>query len=113
MKEKTYVSKLSLGLSLLLSCGMASAEVWSDLTTISKLYPYASGGYAFNTPYANSTFSSCDYGTRWILLATQENYKAQVASLLLAFAAGKPIRMAIEELPASCEGRVNRFMVYP
>jgi hypothetical protein len=90
----------------------AQAEIWSTTTRITALYP-SSTGYAFNTEYANTTYSTCDNGRRWEIPKSYATYDALVATLLLAFAQDRPIQLAIDEVPPSCSGRVNRFYVFP
>lgn len=87
------------------------AEIWSDTTKITGLYPVWDG-YAFTTTYANSAYSTCDNAKRWFISKSNQNYSSMAASLLLAFAADKDIRMVIDEVPPNCQGSVNRFFVY-
>lgn len=90
----------------------AHAEIWSDTTKIVTLYPSATG-YYFLTDYSNTTYSTCDGGRRWEIPKSYENYDALIASLLLAFAQDRPIRLVIDDVPPNCAGRVNRFKVFP
>lgn len=89
----------------------ACAEVWSPHTRIVAVYP-TSNEYLFITEYSNTAYSTCDSGRRWVISRNYPNYTAMVASLLAAFAADKQITMAIDELPPSCQGVVNRFQVW-
>lgn len=87
-----------------------AAEIWSDWTTITMLYP-ASGNFFFNTAYANTSLSTCDGGTRWTISSSYPEYKTLVAVLTAAFMAGKEVTLNITVAPAACAGQVNRFVV--
>lgn len=104
-------AKWFLGASVLCSVS-AHAEVWSGETTITSLYP-TSTGYIFTTAYANTNLSTCDNGRRWSISSSFSNYNAMVATLIAAFTSGSRITLNIDELPPSCEGHVNRFIVLP
>lgn len=95
-----------------LCCLSAHAEIWSGETTITSLYP-TSTGYIFTTAYANTNLSTCDNGRRWSISSSFSNYNAMVATLIAAFASGNRVTLNIDELPPSCEGHVNRFIVLP
>jgi hypothetical protein len=106
-------TSLALGLLVMstVSPQVLADEIWSGSTKITLLYP-ASSGMIFNTTYANTSLSSCDSGKRWVVVATNANYKAMVATLTAAFIAGKNVNLNITVNPPACEAVVNRFLVY-
>ena len=91
--------------------GAVAAEIWSDPTPITVLYPN-SGSRAFNTAYSHPQ-STCDNGTRFEISMANPNYDVLVSSLLAAFYSGKTIRMNFAETGPRCAVIVNRFFVYP
>lgn len=89
----------------------AAADFWTGTTTITRIYPQATGGTAFLTAYSNSSVSTCDGGSRWLLPMAAPNYKAQVASLLLAFSQGLQVNLRVLDQAPSCMPEVDRFTV--
>jgi hypothetical protein len=112
MKSLTGLCRVILSILLVAAFNSASAtEIWSGPTTITGLYPYPQSAFVFNTEYANTTYSTCDNGKRWMIPKSHENYESQVAAIMLAFAAGKTINMVIVVLPGACEGTIDRFFI--
>jgi hypothetical protein len=96
---------------VVLALPAAAAEFWTGNTTVSRLYPQATGGMLFLTVYANSAASTCDSGRRWLLPMTAPNYNAQVASLLLAFSQGLPVNLHVPDQAPNCAPEIDRFTV--
>ena len=99
-------------LLLSLACS-AHGATWKDspYVEITKLYP-TDGGMAFYTTYSDTSVSSCDSGTRFGILSTDENYEVKVSTLLAAFMAGKKVLLRYDSSQEKqCSAIINRFMV--
>lgn len=89
-----------------------AADLWTPLTSVEVVYPTQSM-VQFMVSYSNPTLSLCGDGSRFALDPNADDYSAQVAALLAAFAAGKQLKLVLDDSQApNCAPIVNRFMVY-
>jgi hypothetical protein len=91
----------------------AHGATWkeSSYTDINQLYPVGTG-MAFYTTYADASVSACDFGKRFIIPMTAENYGTKVSSLIAAFMANKKVLLRYDsDQPKACAAIVDRFII--
>ena len=89
----------------------ASPSKWTGLVDITELYP-AAQGMVVRLDYSDKSVSTCDYGTRFLISSTSDNYSVKVSTLISAFMANKKINAAYDpDQDANCEAHINRFIV--
>lgn len=107
MKMKKYITLV------FLLASAAEGATWKDspYVTIERLYPH-SEGMAFYPDYSDKNVSSCDNGTRFNLVASDENYEVKVSVLMAAYMAGKKVLLRYDSSqPKQCAAVVDRFIV--
>lgn len=92
---------------------IAYGETWVDspYVAINKIYP-TDAGLAFHPDYKDTTVSSCDSGSRFIISLTAVNYNVKASVLLAAFMAGKKVLLRYDaDQVKACSAVVSRFIV--
>ena len=107
------MTKIGLYVGLLISLysgGAFGEDVWSEWTTVTKLYP-TKNEFMFYTEYANPGLSACSEN-RFSLVSGNTDYNIQVSVVIAAFMAGKEILLHLTPNdPISCEIPVDRFEI--
>lgn len=108
------MKKIILALTVGLFSMHATGATWKDTGSyleISKIYPF-DYGLIFYTSYKDTTVSSCDSGSRFMIHKNDENYNLKTSALMAAFMAKKKILFRYDaDQTRACEARINRFLI--
>jgi hypothetical protein len=107
MTRWIHVLVAALGASSIASA--QAGELWSPNVKITGVYPHGTG-FTVYTEYVNAAFSTCG-GNRYSVSLSNPNYKALVATLLVAASSGKSIQMHFDSDAPTCEPVFDRFIM--
>lgn len=90
------------------STAMSADWQWSPYVSVSNVYPAAEGLIVIPAGFTNPS-NACP--TYFLIGLNDVNYQVKVASMLMAFAAGKTVAFAYDRSVTACESPIDRFVV--